>query len=111
MYVCVQECVHRYVCEMCVHMCECVYVCMYAYMCVLANDIVTYPGCHSSLKWERKELHAFLYVGEAHAVHTRHTVTLCILQNSSGLSSQVVYIYIHSIHHRIMNYILHIFIQ
>ena len=87
MYVCVHECVHMYVCsyvcEMCVHMCECVCVCMYA--CVLANDIVTYPGCHSSLKWERKELHAFLYVGEAHAVHIRHTVTLCILQTSSVL--------------------------
>ena len=89
MYVCVcmsvYICMYVRMCVKCVCICVnvCVYVCMYA--CVLANDIVTYPGCHSSLKWERKELHAFLYVGEAHAVHTRHTVTLCILQTSSVL--------------------------
>ena len=93
--MCVQVGVHRYVCEMCVHMCECVYVCMYA--CVLASDIVTYLACHSSLNWERKELHAFLYVGEAHAVHSRHTVhyVYCKIPLASVLRLYIYnYIYI-----------------
>ena len=106
MYVCVHEYVHRYVCEMCVHMCECVYVCMYACTCVLASDMVTYLVCHSSLHWVRKELHAFLYVVEAHAVHSRHTVHYAYCKR---LLASVLRLYIRRIHHKTMNYLLHIY--
>ena len=95
-------CVYIGICVKCawVHMCECGYVCIYA--CVLASDIVMYLGFHSSLLRELKELHAFLYVGEAHAVHSRHTVHYVYCKRPLW---SFLRLYIRRIHHGTMNHI------